>query len=123
MGSDIESQDEALAELREAHAEEENERLRLESAMYHARNAIEEALQAVNHPLCPPVELARDMAGHINLMAHGDPDYLLKNGMSVRHVDLREGPPQEESNSMKITETETSTARGAPLHRATAYSL
>ena len=35
----IESQDEALAELREAHAEEENERLRLESAMYHARNA------------------------------------------------------------------------------------
>jgi len=91
----IESQDEALAELREAHAEEENERLRLESAMYHARNAIEEALQAVNHPLCPPVELARDMAGHINLMAaHGDPDYLLKNGMSVRHVDLREKAPR-----------------------------
>lgn len=92
----IESQDEALAELREAHAEEENERLRLESAMYHARNAIEEALQAVNHPLCPPVELARDMAGHINLMAaYGDPDYLKSNGMSVRHIDLRSSKPRK----------------------------
>ena len=92
----IKSQDEALAELREAHAEEENERLRLESAMYHARNAIEEALQAVNHPLCPTVELARDMAGHINLMAaHGDPDYLKPNGMSVRHIDLRSSKPRK----------------------------
>ena len=92
----IESQDEALAELREAHAEEENERLRLEGAMQQARQAIEDAHRAINRPLCPPVELARDMAGHINLMAaHGDPDYLLKNGMSVRHVDLREKAPRK----------------------------
>ena len=94
----IESQDEALAELREAHAEEETERLRLEAAMNHARQAIEAAYHAVNQPLCPPIELARDMAGHINLMAaHGDPDYLLKNGMSARHVDLREKPPRKQT--------------------------
>ena len=92
----IESQDEALAELREAHAEEETERLRLEEAMHQARQAIEAAHSAINRPLCPPIELARDMAGHINLMAaHGDPDYRLKNGMSVRHVDLREKAPRK----------------------------
>ena len=94
----IESQDEALAELREAHAEEENERLRLEAAMHQARHAIEDAHRAVNTPLCPPIELARDMAGHINLMAaHGDTDYRLKNGMSVRHVDLREKAPRKKT--------------------------
>lgn len=94
----IESQDEALAELREAHAEEETERLRLEGAMQQARQAIEAACRAINHSLCPPVELARDMAGHINLMAaHGDPDYRLKNGMSARHVDLREKPPRKQT--------------------------
>lgn len=94
----IESQDEALAELREAHAEEENERLRLEDAMHQARQAIEDAHRAVNTPLCPPIELARDMAGHINLMAaHGDTDYRLKNGMSVRHVDLREKAPRKKT--------------------------
>ena len=96
----IESQDEALAELRDAYAEEENERLRLEGAMQQARQAIEDAHRAINRPLCPPVELARDMAGHINLMAaHGDPDYLLKNGMSVRHVDLREKAPRKKKES------------------------
>lgn len=94
----IESQDEALAELREAHAEEENERLRLEDAMHQARQAIEDAHRTINRPLCPPVELARDMAGHINLMAaHGDPDYRLKNGMSVRHADLREKAPRKKT--------------------------
>ena len=96
----IEAQDEALAELRAEHAAEEAERLRLESALHEAGHAIEAALAAIRQPLCPPVELARDMAGHINLMAaHGDPDYLRKNGMSVRHVDLREKPPRKKKES------------------------
>ena len=62
----------------------------LEAALGAAKEAIEAALAAVNRPMCQPVELARDMAGHINLMAaHGDPDYLLKNGKIVRHIDFR----------------------------------
>ena len=68
----------------------------LEAALGAAKEAIEAALAAVNRPMCQPVELARDMAGHINLMAaHGDPDYLLKNGMSVRHLDLRSSKPRK----------------------------
>ena len=40
--------------------------------------------------------LSRDYTGHINIMAgHGDPDYMLKNGRSVRHVDLREKAPRK----------------------------
>lgn len=44
--------------------------------------------------------LGRDMCGHINLMAaHGDPDYLLKNGKSVRHIDLRSDKPRKKRAS------------------------
>ena len=100
----IESQDEALAELREAHAEEEAERLRLENALHQAKMAIEAALAAINKPLCPPIELGRDMVPHINLMAgHGDPDYLKPNGMSVRHVDLRESKPRAKKGAPHVT--------------------
>lgn len=43
-----------------------------------------------------PIDVSRDMSGHINLMAgHGDPDYLTKSGNSIRHVDLREKPPRK----------------------------
>ena len=92
----IESQDEALAELREEHAREERERMGLEGTLGVAKEAIEAALAAINLPLCPPVELGRDCVPHINLMAgHGDPDYLKPNGMSVRHVDLRSSKPRK----------------------------
>lgn len=92
----IESQDEALAELREEHAREERERMGLEGTLGAAKEAIEAALAAVNTPLCPPIELARDYSGHLNLMAaHGDPDYLKPNGMSVRHIDLRSSKPRK----------------------------
>lgn len=92
----IESQDEALAELREEHAREERERMGLEGALGVAKEAIEAALAAVNTPLCPPIELGRDYVPHINLMAgHGDPDYLKPNGMSVRHIDLRSSKPRK----------------------------
>lgn len=41
-------------------------------------------------PTGKPTELGRDLVPHINLMAaHGDPDYLKSNGMSIRHVDCR----------------------------------
>ena len=92
----IESQDEALAELREEHAREERERMGLEGALGVAKEAIEAALAAVNTPLCPPIELGRDCVPHINLMAaHGDPDYLKPNGMSARHIDLRSSKPRK----------------------------
>ena len=91
----IESQDEALADVREEHATEECERLRLESALHTAKLAVEAALASINAPMCPPIELGRDLAPHINLMAgHGDPDYLKTNGMSIRHVDLRTTKPR-----------------------------
>ena len=92
----IEAQDEALAELRAEHAAEEAERLRLESALHEAGQAIEAALAAIRQPLCPPIELCRDYVPHINIMgAHGDPDYRMPNGMSVRHVDLRSSRPRK----------------------------
>lgn len=86
----IASQNDALSELREGFASEEAERLRLEAALQAAKAAAEAALAAINAGLFVPVQLSRDYTGHINLMAgHGDPDYTLKNGRSVRHVDLR----------------------------------
>lgn len=86
----IQSQDEALADVREEYANEERERLRLEQSAHDAKTAIEAALATISQPLCSPVELGRDLVPHINLMAaHGDPDYLKKNGMSIRHIDCR----------------------------------
>ena len=96
----IESQDQALADLREEHAREENDRMQMEGALGAAKEAIEAALAAVNSPLRWPIELGRDMCGHINLMAaHGDPDYLLKNGKSVRHIYLRSDKPRKKRAS------------------------
>ena len=86
----IASQDEALAEIRAEHAQEEAERLRLEAALHDAAQALDGTLQVLRSAWCPPVELARDFVPHINLMAgHGDPDYLKTNGNSMRHTDTR----------------------------------
>ncbi len=91
----IDDQDEALTELREEHASEERARLHLERAAHDAKAAMEAALAAISAPLCPPIELGRDLVPHINLMAgHGDPDYLKTNGNSVRHVDCRTTKPR-----------------------------
>ena len=91
----IEAQDEALAETRAELAAEEAAHQRMEGALHAARLAIKGALAAVDAPLCPPIDLGRDCVAHINLMAaHGDPDYLLKNGKSVRHVDCRTAKPR-----------------------------
>jgi hypothetical protein len=31
--------------------------------------------------------------------AHGDPDYRMPNGMSVRHIDLRERKPRKKKEA------------------------
>lgn len=86
----IASQDEALADVREEHAIEQDERQRLERAAHEAKTAIESALAAVTATIHQPIEFGRDLVPHINLMAaHGDQDYLKSNGMSIRHVDCR----------------------------------
>lgn len=91
----IQDQDTALAELREELARETAERNAMQQALEEAKTATETALQAISKHLCPPIEFARDMGPHINLMAsHGDPDYLMANGKSVRHVDLRSSKPK-----------------------------
>lgn len=85
----IESLEEALQASRLEHALEEVKRIRLEGAMHAAKQAVEAALESVS-VVVPLVEFGRDLAGHINVMAaHGDPDYLKKNGQSIRHVDTR----------------------------------
>lgn len=92
----VAGQDEAMAELRKDLETEERERLRLESALNVAKEAAESALAAITAGMFEPVELSRDYTGHINIMAgHGDPDYMLKDGRSVRHVDLREKAPRK----------------------------
>ena len=101
----IQSQNEALEEVRQEWVSEEAERLRLEQAAHMAQEAIETALAAIKYGQRPPApEIGRDMAGHINLMAgHGDPDYLNKSGKSIRHVDLREKPPRKKKVNAAIS--------------------
>jgi hypothetical protein len=95
----IESQDEALAEARQELAAEEAERLRLENAAHQAQQLMEQALQAIRYGQRADIEIVRDIAGHINIMAgHGDPDYLKKSGESIRHIDLREKPPRKKKS-------------------------
>jgi len=102
----IGGQDEALADVREEHAREEAERLRLENALRDAKASIESALEAVS-VLCPPIELGRDFVPHINLMAgHGDPDYLKTNGNGVRHVDCRSAKGRTKVPNVKVSEGE-----------------
>ena len=96
----IEMQNEALADIRQEHADEEKERLRLDNALNAAKTAIEAALAIVNAAMFAQVEIGRDMAPHINLMAgHGDQDYLTKSGESIRHVDCRTTKPRIKKES------------------------
>lgn len=66
----IQSQDEALTEVREELANEESERIRLERVLYEAKKAAEATVTALSPGLVPPVQLARNHAPHINIMAH-----------------------------------------------------
>lgn len=93
----IQSQAEAIEELRADFEEEHNERLRLEKAAHDAKAAIDAALSAITEVMpAQPLDFARDLAGHINLMAcHGDSDYLTSKGQSIRHIDTRESRPRK----------------------------
>lgn len=91
----IESQAEALAEARDEWERESRDRIKLENALHSSKQQVEQALQTLQAAWCPPVELCRDLAPHINLMAgHGDPDYLKSNGNSIRHTDTRTTKPR-----------------------------
>lgn len=92
----IESQNEALKDEREEAAPWLARIQDLEARIWQAREAMHAAVVALRVP--DATEYARDFAGHINLMAgHGDPDYLMSNGMPVRHIDLREKPPRKKA--------------------------
>lgn len=87
----IESQDKALEELQDDLAREVGNRVLLENALLIATQAVDAALVALKHPICPPIEFTRDIASHINRSAaEGDPDYMLRNGLATTHIDLRE---------------------------------
>jgi UDP-N-acetylmuramoylalanine-D-glutamate ligase len=66
----IQSQDEALAEVREELASEESERIRLERVLHEAKQCAESTVAALSPGLVPHVQLAHDHAPHINIMAH-----------------------------------------------------
>ena len=93
----IQSQAEAIEELRADFEEEHDERLRFEKAAHNAKAAIDAALAAITEAMpTQPIDFSRDLAGHINLMAcHGDPDYLKSKGQSIRHIDTRESRPRK----------------------------
>ena len=90
----IQSQAEAIEELRADFEEEHNERLRFEKAAHSAKAAIDEALAAITEAMpTEPLDFARDNTSFINLMGGiGDPDYM-KGQLSIRHIDTRESSP------------------------------
>jgi hypothetical protein len=99
----IESQDEALNETRQELEEEQSERARLEGSIFAAKALAECMLKTLQDAWCPPTEFAQDFAPHINLMAHHkDADYMQKNGLATKHVDLR-AEPQRKAKAKKVT--------------------
>ena len=96
----IQSQAEAIEELRADFEEEHDERLRFEKAAHSAKAAIDAALAAIAEAMpAQPLDFATDHTSHINLMGGlGDPDYM-KGSLSSRHIDLREtatGKPKKD---------------------------
>lgn len=96
----IESQDEALGDALTEALEESAERIKLENALHTAKGRLQDAIDGLTAAWCPPIELAKDFAPHINLQsAQGDPDYTTKGGMSIRHVDMREAKPRKKKGA------------------------
>lgn len=91
----IQSQAEAIEELRADFEEEHNERLRFEKAAHSAKAAIDAALAAITDAMpAEPLDFATDHTSHINLMGGlGDPDYM-KGQLSCRHIDTRDTKPR-----------------------------
>lgn len=67
--SHIESQDEALAEVRTELEEEQNERIRMEQAIHDSRAKMAEISAELAYSRPVNIKLARDHAPHINRMA------------------------------------------------------
>lgn len=65
----IESQDDALSEVRTELEEEQNERIKMEQAIHDARIKLAEVSIMLNYSRPVNIELARDHAPHINRMA------------------------------------------------------
>ena len=65
----IESQDEALAELRAELEAESNERIKMENAIHAARGMLGDLSAMLDYSRPVNIELARDHAPHINRMA------------------------------------------------------
>ncbi len=101
----IAAQDEALAEDRESSTTQAQQIAGMEDGLAQACAALESALQAVRAAIPAPLEFARDLAPHINLMhGHGDPDYTTTNGkLSCRHIDLRETKPRKARTTKEKT--------------------
>lgn len=75
----IQSQDEALAEARAELEEEQNERIRMESAIHKAKNQLRDIFDGLEASRPVQIPLARDHAPHINAMAfHGVAPYAKK---------------------------------------------
>lgn len=75
----IAEQDEALAQTREELETEENERIRLERVIFEARQQLAEITESMHQTT--GVQLAKDHAPHINIMAHhGVAPYVTKSG-------------------------------------------
>lgn len=66
----IQEQDEALAEAREELDTEQSERIRLERVLHSAKAGIEGVASGILMGLPTNIQLARDHAPHINIMAH-----------------------------------------------------
>lgn len=66
----IQAQAEALYEAREELEAEQNERIRLERALHTAKASTEAALVSIKSGLPVNIELSKDLAPHINIMAH-----------------------------------------------------
>jgi hypothetical protein len=66
----IESQDDALAEARGELEEEQAERIRMEQAIYVAKNKMNELIEGLEYSRPVNIELFKDHAPHINVMAH-----------------------------------------------------
>ena len=92
----IQSQAEAIEELRADFEEEHDERLRFEKAAHNAKAAIDAALAAIAEAMpAQPLDFASDHTSHINLSGGlGDPDYM-KGQLSCRHIDTRDTMPRK----------------------------
>lgn len=80
----IADQDAALVEVREEFEAEENERIKMERAIFEARQKLFDISSALDFSRPVNIQLAKDHAPHINIMAqHGVAPYAKKTRKSA----------------------------------------